>query len=156
MFWRKHRKSLLSSSKSIGVRLDLETDKEIIKASNVLSYIRLEKEIVQAAENMPTPSLYQIVERKIWEHSQLRQKLLCLQKKYRAILKLYKVVSDVAAALEKAILDFNEYNIDLENNISRTLPLPTETTNTLSAQIATIIETISTLYKASQKRIADY
>jgi hypothetical protein len=156
MFRRKHRKSLPSSSKPIGVRRDLETDTENVQASNVLSYIRPGKGIVQAAESMPTPSLYQIVERKTWEHGQLRQKLLCLQEKYRAALKLYEVVSDVAAALEEAILDFNEYNIDLGNNISGTLPLPTQTTNTLSAQTATTVETVSTLCKASQERIADH
>jgi hypothetical protein len=156
MFRRKHRKSLPSSSKPIGVPRDLETDTEIVQASNIPSYIRPGKGIVQAAKSIPTPSLYQIVEIKTWEHGQLRQKLLCLQEKYRAALKLYEVVSDVAAALEEAILDFNEYNIDLGNNISGTLPLPTETTNTLLAQTATTVETISTLCKASQERIADH
>jgi hypothetical protein len=54
-----------------------------------ITIIETEEEKSSADDGVPTPSLSQIVERKTWEHGQLRQKLLCLQEKYQAALCLY-------------------------------------------------------------------
>lgn len=58
---------------------------------------------------MSTPSLYQIVEKKTWEHSQLRQRVVCFQVKCKAALDLYKVIASASTALEEALLNLNDF-----------------------------------------------
>jgi hypothetical protein len=81
-----------------------------------------------------TPSLSQIVERKTWEHGQLRQKLLCLQEKYRAALCFYQVVAEITTTFQDALEAFESFNIDCEDDAeTERLPATSHATRILPA-----------------------
>lgn len=125
MFWKKRSEPSLLPSKSADARpTNTVIDTQIVqdKYLEEATYTRQEK--IQTTKSMPTPSLTQIVERKTWEHGQLRKKLLCLQEKYGAALRLYEVVANVATALEEALLDFDNLNIDTADDATGELFVP--------------------------------
>jgi hypothetical protein len=62
--------------------------------------------------------------RKTRKHGQLRQKLLCLQEKYRAALCLYQVVVEVTATFPEALAAFESLDMDCEED-AETERLPT-------------------------------
>jgi hypothetical protein len=68
---------------------------------------------------MSTPSLYQIVERKTWEHGQLRQKLLCFQAKYKGTLDLCETVTHVTTSLDEALQNFDAFGPTEEVELKR-------------------------------------
>jgi hypothetical protein len=112
-------------------------DKDTIKQQRSRTAIATRREETPTAIRMTTPSVFQIMERKTWEHSQVRKKLLCLQEKYRAALYLYEVVASTASALEEALLDFDTLNIDPTDGVKRQSLLSlTEVSNTSCASTA--------------------
>jgi hypothetical protein len=142
MFYRKHYKPLSSPVRTISVQSSpTAVNTEILKTPSMTSEIRSGQENTQVAESIKTPSLSQIVERKTWEHGQLRQKLLCFQGKYRAALHLYEVVAHVAAALEEVILDFDSFDEDIGNSFNGNLSSSSKNINPSQARPTDKVET---------------
>jgi vacuolar-type H+-ATPase subunit I/STV1 len=99
-----------------------------------ITIIETEEEKSSADDGVPTPSLSQIVERKTWEHGQLRQKLLCLQEKYQAALRLYQVVVEITVTFQDALVAFESLDIDCEDNVgTEHLPTTSHATGILQA-----------------------
>jgi hypothetical protein len=142
MFHRKHYKLLSPPVRTISVQSSpTAVNTEILKTPSMTSEMRSGQENIQAAESILTPSLSQIIERKTWEHGQLRQKLLCFQGKYGAALHLYEVSAHVAAALEEVILDFDSFDKDIGNDFGGNFSLSLKNINTSQARPTAKLET---------------
>jgi hypothetical protein len=117
-------------------------DKDIIKQQRSEAKVATKREGNSKTASTTTPSVFQIMEIKTWEHGQLRKKLLCLQEKYRAALYLYEVVANAASALEEALVDFDSLNVNPADDVEREplLSLTEITDNSCaSAALGTII-----------------
>jgi vacuolar-type H+-ATPase subunit I/STV1 len=126
MFWKKRKKPSpppRDSSSAHGA----------LSALNI-TIVETEDEKSPADDGVLTPSLSQIVERKTWEHGQLRQKLLCLQEKYQAALRLYQVVVEITITFQDALVAFESLDIDCEDNVgTEHLPTTSHATGILQA-----------------------
>jgi hypothetical protein len=154
MFRRKHPKRPIPAVRPVSIQSDpTTTNTEVVKQPGWTTDVVPGQETIQGTKSMHTPSLSQIVERRTWEHGQLRQKLSCLQKKYRAALNLYEVVAHVSAVLEEAILDFNSLNIDPASDMNGKFSLPSRHAGTSLARTPDEIENIRNSCEASQERL---
>jgi hypothetical protein len=154
MFRRKHSKCPIPAFTSVSMQSDPTTaNAEVVKQPGWTTDVVSGKEKIQGTKSMQTPSLSQIVERRTWEHGQLRQKLACLQKKYRAALNLHEVVAHVSTVLEEAILDFNSLNIDPASDLNGKFSLPSRYAGTSLARTPDEVETIRNPCEASQERL---
>lgn len=85
-------------------------DAEIARHQGSSIAIEATRESLQAAKNMPTPSLPKIIEQRTWENGQLRQELAYQQRKNRASIYLLEEVKQVVESLQQALVDFQKLN----------------------------------------------
>jgi hypothetical protein len=139
MFRRKHRRPLLFSRKATAIQsAPITVNTRTVTPPRLITETQSEQKDIQAPQCILTPSLYQILEKKTWEHGQSRQKLLCLQAKHRAASDLFAVAVSMAAALEKTLCDFQslEANAIYASGVTLSFASSGVTSNSLTSMKA--------------------
>ncbi|RYP44117.1 hypothetical protein DL768_009393 [Monosporascus sp. mg162] len=101
-------------------------DTEIARHQGPSVAIEATKERLQAAKNMPTPSLSKIIKQRTWENGQLRKELEFQQKKNGASMYLLEEVKHATVSLQQALINFQKPTRELgQENEEATLDIPT-------------------------------
>ena len=77
--------------------------------------IEAANENLQPPKRMPSSSLSQMIEQRIWENGQLRQELMYQQRKNGASMYFVEEVRLAIGSLQKALANFQKLNTEIEN-----------------------------------------
>ena len=72
-------------------------------------------ETPQVAKKISTPNISQIIEQRTWENEQLRKELIYQQRKNGVSMYLLEEVKLVVKSLRKALENFQQCNLEIEN-----------------------------------------